>query len=130
MYNARIIIVMAFAFLALVTVPFWYNFIKSTVKTPPVLETPIGQKECVMPVGYMKESHMTLLNKWRDEVVRDGDRSLITVNMVKYEKSLSGTCLKCHVKKSAFCDRCHGYLSVGPACWDCHYYPREKNRHE
>src|SRR4030042_1990949 len=89
MYNARIIIIMAVAFLALVTFPFWYNFIKTTGKTPPVLEIPIGQKECVMPVGYMKENHMTLLNKWRDEVVRDGDRSPGTDNKVKYAKSLS-----------------------------------------
>jgi hypothetical protein len=130
MYNARIIITLAVVFLVLATLPFWYGLIRATGKTPPVLEVPIGQKECVMPVNYMKENHMTLLNKWRDEIVRDGDRSPVVVNRVKYEKSLSGTCLKCHAKKSAFCDRCHAYLSVSPSCWDCHYFPREKNEPE
>ena len=130
MYNARIIIALAAAFLALATLPFWYGLIRATGKTPPVLETPAGQKECVKPVAYMKENHMTLLGAWRDEVVREGNRSRVTVGGAAYEKSLSGTCLKCHVKKSAFCDRCHAYLSVSPSCWDCHYYPREKNEPE
>jgi hypothetical protein len=126
MYNARIIIGGIVLFLVLVTYPLWIGLVPGAKKKPPVLELPVGQKECVMPVEYMKGNHMKLLVRWRDEVVRDGDRTPVTVKGVKYEKSLSGTCFKCHVKKTTFCDRCHDYLSVSPPCWACHYTPREK----
>jgi hypothetical protein len=126
MYNARLIIAGIVVFLVLVTYPLWIGLVPGEGKKPPKLELPVGQKECVMPVEYMKENHMKLLVQWRDEVVREGDRTPVTVKGVKYEKSLSGTCFKCHVKKTTFCDRCHDYLSVSPPCWECHYTPREK----
>jgi hypothetical protein len=126
MHNARTIILLIVIFLILALYPVWNGLIRTAGKKPPQLELPLEQRECVMPVAFMKENHMTLLKNWRDTVVRDGDRTPVKVNLVKYEKSLSKTCFKCHVKKTTFCDRCHDYLSVAPPCWDCHYFPKEK----
>ena len=78
-----------------------------------------------MPADYMRQSHMTLLRQWRESVVRTGDRTPVSAGGKTYEKSLSGTCFKCHAKKSAFCDRCHASLGAAPACWDCHHYTEE-----
>jgi hypothetical protein len=73
----------------------------------------------------MRTSHMKLLDDWRDEVLRDGDRTPIEVDGVKYEKSLMNGCMKCHEDKKKFCDECHTYASVKPYCWDCHFLPKE-----
>ncbi len=127
MHNARIIIPGIIIFLILALYPLWNGLVRSAGKNPPKLELPIEQKECVMPIEYMKKDHMTLLIQWRDAVVREGDRSPMTISNVRYEWSLSKTCFRCHINKSAFCDRCHNYLAVAPTCWDCHFFPKEKS---
>ena len=72
----------------------------------------------------MRASHMTLLAEWRDRVVRDGVRTYTGADGRVVRMSLSGTCLgTCHTDKTAFCDRCHDYAGVKPACWDCHVVP-------
>ncbi|MBU4261980.1 MAG: sulfate reduction electron transfer complex DsrMKJOP subunit DsrJ [Proteobacteria bacterium] len=91
----------------------------------PKPEKPVGYKECVKPLQYMKESHMELLNVWRDEVLREGKREPIEVGGVMYEKSLQNGCMHCHTSKKKFCDTCHEYASVYPYCWDCHVAPQE-----
>jgi hypothetical protein len=68
---------------------------------------------------------MKVLDDWRDEVLRDGDRTPVEVDGVKYEKSLMNGCMKCHTEKKKFCDECHTYTSVKPYCWDCHFLPKE-----
>jgi len=45
---------------------------------------------------------------------------------VEFDMSLSNTCLSCHTNKAEFCDKCHGYASVDPYCWDCHVDPNVK----
>jgi len=57
---------------------------------------------------------------WRDEAVRDGDRIHTTSDGRRYDKSLSGACLSCHVEKEGFYDRCHNYVTATIYCWDCH----------
>ncbi|MFZ5765991.1 MAG: sulfate reduction electron transfer complex DsrMKJOP subunit DsrJ [Thermodesulfobacteriota bacterium] len=89
----------------------------------PKVEKPVGYKECVKPVKYMKESHMELLNVWRDEVIREGKREMIEVEGKLYEKSLQNGCMHCHTSKKKFCDVCHTFASVYPYCWDCHIAP-------
>ncbi len=126
MYNPRMIITGIIIFIILALYPVWNVLIGSGGRSTLLLEVPADSKRCVMPVEYMKANHMALLNEWRDSAARSGDRSPVTVDMVKYQKSLSRTCLKCHSNKAAFCDRCHGYLSITPSCWNCHYYPVEK----
>lgn len=126
MHNKRIIITGIIIFLILTLYPIWNIMICNGGKDMLQIEILKEHKECVMPAEYMKANHMTLLKEWRDSVIRSGDRSPVTVRTIKYEKSLTQTCLKCHNNKPAFCDKCHGYLSVTPSCWNCHYFPKEK----
>jgi hypothetical protein len=75
---------------------------------------------------FMRFGHVDLLNNWKDAVVREGRRTYISSTGNSYTMSLTNTCItQCHFKKSAFCDRCHDYMSVKPWCWDCHNFPRE-----
>jgi len=80
-------------------------------------------KECVASTEYMRASHMDLLNEWRDEVVREGNRIYTSPNGKEFEMSLTKTCTNCHYNKKEFCDQCHDYLGVTPYCWDCHVEP-------
>ena len=70
-------------------------------------------EDCVREAGYMRFHHWELLRAVREEVVRYGKRS---------EVSLRG-CSECHTSRESFCDRCHGAASVSPDCFSCHYYP-------
>jgi hypothetical protein len=79
--------------------------------------------QCVAPAAYMRKNHMLLLNTWRDSVVRDGERFHIMPDGSRVEKSLTKTCLGCHVSKKQFCEECHIYASVKPYCWECHVVP-------
>jgi hypothetical protein len=64
---------------------------------------------------------MDLLNDWRDEAVRDGDRVYVGLGGVEYDKSIAGTCLdSCHSNRGEFCDRCHEYVGEEISCWECH----------
>ncbi len=58
-----------------------------------------------------------------------GKRIPVKVAGMEYQKSLTGTCMKCHANKADFCDTCHNYLGVSPTCWDCHNFPKEQ-KHE
>jgi len=113
-------------FLLLVTLPMWYNLATGKGKTgPDPVIAPGAGSTCVADAVYMKSNHMDLLNEWRDDVVRRGDRTWVSHDGIEYDKSLSRTCMGCHTNKSEFCDRCHDYTAVTPYCWDCHVEPRE-----
>lgn len=86
---------------------------------------PKDAKLCVLPAEQMREEHMQLLNVWRDDVLRTGDRSLIEIDGNMYTKSLEKACMRCHTSKKDFCDQCHIKTSVTPSCWDCHLAPIE-----
>jgi hypothetical protein len=120
MHDAGRIIAGLVIFLALVTSPMWYQAARGAEPGPPKLEIPVDSEECVAPSQYMRTLHMDLLNVWRDEAVRDGDRIYVGVGGKEYEKSLTGTCLSCHSSREAFCNRCHEYVGAEPYCWDCH----------
>lgn len=127
MYNAGKIVVGLVIFLALILFPFWYNVGKTA--NPPQLEIGTTEKKCVESTEFMKSSHMKLLDQWRDEVVRNGNRMYrSTANNVDYDMSLQNTCLKCHTKKEQFCDKCHNYVDASPKCWDCHLAPQPKQQ--
>ena len=134
-------------FLALATFPFWYAqvapalgavpFLHSQAAPEPVLTPPTDGSHCIEDAAWMKAHHMELLDKWRDEVVRDGVSDPYTSTGYPEDKpcarSLTKTCLKCHSmlpsnaegypegKRS--CKDCHEYANVRPACWDCHVEP-------
>ncbi|HUB32566.1 MAG TPA: sulfate reduction electron transfer complex DsrMKJOP subunit DsrJ [Bryobacteraceae bacterium] len=108
-------------FLALLAFPAWRNlWAHASAKGPePVL--PKTEKQCVLPVEYMKTSHMKLLLDWRDAAIRRGARDYTAPDGRHFAVSLTATCLReCHGAKTDFCDRCHNYAAVALPCWDCH----------
>jgi hypothetical protein len=107
-------------FVALVTSPIWYNMVSGAKAAPPDLRYPHEGGKCVEDTDYIRTSHMKLLNDWRDEAVRDGDRIHTAKDGRRHDKSLTGTCLSCHVENEKFCDRCHEYIGATIHCWDCH----------
>jgi hypothetical protein len=130
MYNSAKILIGILVFLLLFTSPFWFNRATGSADymPDPVIETSDmpGLDQCVMPTEYMRESHMDLLNNWRNTVVRTGRRMHESHDGKKYMMSLTNTCLGCHPNKTEFCDKCHDYMAVSnPDCWDCHVVPKE-----
>lgn len=111
-------------FLALISLPFWFNLGSAAYKQPKV-ELPKNEKSCVESKEYMRTHHMELLNQWRDWALRDGKRTYINHNGKKFAISLQNTCLNCHKSKEQFCDKCHQDAGVTPYCWDCHVPPKE-----
>ena len=108
-------------FIVVITFPFWFNMGKAA--PAPELELTAkakAAKTCVMPTVYMQAEHMQLLDVWRHNVVRNGERAFVNAEGKLFNMSLSNTCLDCHSNKAQFCDRCHNYASVRPYCWDCH----------
>lgn len=89
-------------------------------------------KSCVAPTDIMRRNHMDYLQHGRDDTVRDGKRG------IKYSLH---ECIDCHASKNAqgtsvpvtdegeFCQVCHGYVAVSPACFQCHRTtPDEKDK--
>ncbi len=124
MYDSGKIIPGLIIFVLFITFPIWYNH--GDAGAVPKPELPKDMKECVAPAAEMRAEHMQLLNEWRDEVLRDGNRSFnVKIGEKKYQMSLMNTCMQCHTSKKKFCDTCHVYASVTPYCWDCHITPVE-----
>ncbi len=123
MYNTKYIIPGIIIFLVLFTSPFWTNLGSSSYERPK-LALPAGEKECIEPVEYMRAEHMTLLDTWRDEALREGKRTYVASNGKVWTISLQNTCMSCHANKAEFCDKCHDSNSVSPYCWDCHVEPK------
>jgi len=121
MKDKKLIVTGVIVFLIIATFPFWYNRGKAA-PMPDLVLTPKAKaaKVCVRATDYMRADHMQLLDKWREKVVREGDRIYVSPSGKQYNMSLSNTCLDCHSNKAQFCDRCHDYASVRPYCWDCH----------
>ncbi len=122
MYDTGKIIPGLIIFLAIFTLPLWWQMGKAAPVPKP--ELPKKEKQCVQSKEYMRASHMQLLDHWRNSVVRDADRIYVGLNGKKYTMSLTNDCLACHKDKAKFCDQCHNYLGVTPYCWDCHLAPQ------
>ena len=129
MYNKGTIIAGLALFVLFVTFPIWFNGLDAGPLPKPELP-PGGEKQCVAPVAEMRDSHMQLLNEWRDDVLRNSDRVSVTVDGKEYRKGLQLACMKCHSNKEKFCDSCHEYAAVQPTCWDCHLTPVEAAKKE
>jgi len=118
-------------FLGIVLLPVWYNLASGKAGGAPEIIVKTrnmpGKNQCVMAADYMRASHMTLLNDWRETVVRTGDRRFVSSDGRHFQRSLTNTCLDCHSNKQEFCDRCHDYAASQPDCWNCHVAPREEN---
>lgn len=113
-------------FLVAVTFPVWYGLLASGPGSPPEVELPADETQCVEEKDYMTANHMNLLDEWRDAVVRKGETTYVSkAHDDAYEMSLTRTCMKCHANRENFCSRCHTYADVDPYCWDCHLEPKE-----
>ena len=123
MYDSGKVITGLVVAVILLTFPFWFSIIQGKSGYVPEPELPKDQTNCVESKEYMRAYHMDLLNRWRDAVVRDGQRVYVSTNGQRHEMSLSNTCMQCHVSKTDFCDSCHNYVGVDPYCWDCHVSP-------
>lgn len=124
MYDRGRVVVGLAVLVLIVTLPFWLRAVSGPA-APPELEIVTEATRCVASTEYMRALHMDLLNEWRDDVVRGGDRYHVAPDGTVHEKSLSRTCMSCHRNKNNFCDRCHDYAAVDPYCWDCHVEPEE-----
>ena len=124
MYNKKTIIPGLIIFLLILTAPVWYNGLKAGVMPQPEMP-PGGEKQCVLPLEEIRDTHMQLINEWRDEVIRENKRETVTVGGKVYGKGLQLACLQCHTSKEKFCDSCHEYAAVKPYCWDCHIIPAQ-----
>jgi len=117
-------------FVIAVLSPFWFNMVTATqaAPKPELLGKAATAKKCVFEKYDMRANHMSLLDEWRDSVVRDADRKYTAENGMTFNMSLStgeSSCLGCHEDKAKFCDSCHTYASVDPYCWECHTNPKE-----
>ena len=128
--NKNYIITGLAIFVLAVISPFWFNMV-TTIQAEPEPEL-LGKaktaKKCVLDKYEMRANHMSLLDEWRDSVVRDADRIYTAANGHSFNMSLStgeNSCLGCHEDKAKFCDSCHDYASVDPYCWECHTNPKE-----
>ena len=124
MYNAKYVILAIVVFVVLFTTPFWVGGIGGDNYTRPGVVLPQNEKECVEAVDYIRAEHMQMLNVWRDEALRKGNRTYVSSTGKKWEISLQNTCLKCHNNTTDFCDKCHISNSVYPYCWTCHILPK------
>jgi hypothetical protein len=114
-------------FALLVIFPLIYSFTLGKPGPRPELEMPVGETECVEAKDYMTAEHMTLLNSWRDLVVREGQKTYVSkATGREFEMSLTRTCMKCHTDRDAFCNRCHTYADVQVYCWECHIEPEKE----
>ena len=103
LYNAKAVTVGIVAFLVVCTSPFWAGF-GSSDYTSPKVSLPKDAKECIEDTAFMKAEHMQLLNEWRDQALRQGNRVYVAKNGKKWNISLKNTCLKCHNEYEQFCD--------------------------
>lgn len=125
MYNAKAIIPGLVVAVAVFTAPFWINIGAAPYEYPAVvLPAPTEATECIEPVEWMRAEHMTLLNTWRDEVVRNEKRTYIASDGKQWNISLQNTCMACHANQAEFCDKCHLQNNVAPYCWNCHVAPK------
>ena len=146
-YHGKYIIPGLVVFLVVITFPIWYGVAGSGRQFDNPIAPGPGEL-CIEDAPWMRENHMRLLNRWRDEVVRDGKRLREAgrdgKNLVQEYplKSLTRTCMACHGKAekdaagnwkstsaATYCDECHNYVGVhsfsqSPTyCWDCHIDP-------
>ena len=121
------ILIGLFLFVILVTYPFWGRLVspEGAAAARPELVYPDSSKGpfCVEDTPYMTSNHMDLLNRWRDDLVRDGITEWVSSSGKTYFPSLTKTCLGCHDDRDGFCTRCHDYANVTPTCWECHTTP-------
>lgn len=124
-YNSKAIITGIIIFVVVFTSPFWLSWIGLDYTKTGVV-TPTQEKTCIEDTEFMRAQHMRLLNEWRDQALREENRSYKSKLTGKvFDISLQNTCMKCHDNYAQFCEKCHVANSVYPYCWTCHIIPGE-----
>lgn len=126
MRNKTNIVVGVLVFLLVLTSPIWLNLGKSaeasqvevSLDTPTINALPEDERQCIYDTDYMLKNHMEILHQWKVQVVRDGNRTLVTPDGREFEMSLQNTCLDCHSNYDEFCEKCHDANGVDPNCLD------------
>lgn len=125
-FASRVFSIAVAVAVGLATSPFWYGAAAGgrPARPAPAIAEAAGEA-CVLPLDRIRVEHPALLAAWRDEAVREGRRMRGAAGhgAAGLEKSLTGTCLRCHADRAAFCDACHTDLAVAPTCWECHVDP-------
>lgn len=123
MYNSGKIIPGLIIFVLLVSFPVWYNL--GDAGTAPDPEMPKDDTlQCILPAAEMRAKHMQLLNEWRDDALRRGERDFtVQVGDQMFRKGLTTTCLECHRSQQRFCQDCHDFVGLKVYCWECHVAP-------
>uniref|UniRef100_A0A7C4PM22 Hdr-like menaquinol oxidoreductase cytochrome c subunit n=1 Tax=Anaerolinea thermolimosa TaxID=229919 RepID=A0A7C4PM22_9CHLR len=94
------------------------TFAAEAIPPEPWLENAQSGATCILPREAMRHMHMSYLKTLRDQVVRQGDRSLISG---KHQHGIT-SCRGCHEHRETFCNRCHQAASVRLDCFNCHAY--------
>jgi len=115
---------------ALFLSPILYNGVGKAAKAPvPELTAKAkAAKACVAPKPYMTAWHMQLLDNWRQEVVRDGDRYYNTNENLWWDYSLDSRILESWRRLVTASDQDEApgatgkiyYKSLQVTCMDCH----------
>lgn len=126
MPKKNLVILGIVVFLVLVLFPIWFTGAFGDFDPPDPDPLTGNEKQCVREKEWMTAWHMDLLDTWRNDVVRSGDRGPVMVGDRAWEKSLTRTCLGCHQSYEKFCAKCHDYADVNPNCWNCHVLPEEQ----
>lgn len=125
-YNRGMVIAGIVVFIVIAAFPFFYNLGKAAklpdpkLNTTEILQLPEAERVCILPKEEMRKNHMVILDEWRDQVVREGNREYTGSDGKKYTVSLQNTCLHCHSNYEEFCNECHQYTVQTPYCWGCH----------
>ncbi len=129
MHDGRKIITGLLLVLGIVFYPFFHNAFSGMIGHVALKpELPKDEKECIGPKEKILADHNDLLGQWMTSAVRNGVRTYEAKNGRRYRISLNSTCMRCHRDHATFCDRCHEYLAVDTACWDCHMSPKQAGR--
>lgn len=103
-------------------VPAWFGLARAggAGRESLALAHPTAGAGCVLPPERMRAMHPSLLSRFRDLAVRQGERSWRTEDGRSLTIDLTGSCLGCHGSGVAFCDPCHENHGVTLSCWGCH----------
>lgn len=133
-YDKPYVITGLVVFLIVITFPMWSSILSSkpSFENP---NEPAAGETCIESKQHMRANHMQMLDAWRDEVVRKGERIYKATDGREWNKSLTLTCMNCHAKAeevdgkmkstsaATYCIDCHDYVGVTTYCWDCHVDP-------
>ena len=81
-------------FLALITFPVWWNVAQGKTSKGPDLKLPAAAKAMRGAHRVHEELAHGTAYRWREEVVRKGNRTFTSYDGKSYNMSLSGTCLR------------------------------------